>query len=81
MEKDIAAKKKLSVLAFWLAPLCCVFLSLCIGRYPLPLPDVFRVLWSSGVAWGIYEQKLVVESGDWEPSIQILGGKSAGPKA
>ena len=40
-------KKKRTILyvAIFLAPLVCIFLSLCVGRYPLPVADVIDVLW------------------------------------
>ena len=28
-----------------MAPIACIFLSLCVGRYPLPIGDVINVLW------------------------------------
>jgi iron complex transport system permease protein len=39
------SKSKIAILFFLIAPLCCMFLSVCIGRYPLPLQVIARVLW------------------------------------
>jgi non-lysosomal glucosylceramidase len=37
-------------------------------------PDTFRSLWSNGRAWGVYHQQRNPETGQWEPSLQVLGG-------
>ncbi len=39
------AKQKLLIVFFIIGPLGCIFLSVCIGRYPLSLPVVAEVLW------------------------------------
>jgi iron complex transport system permease protein len=41
----VTSKNKIAILFFLIAPLCCIFLSICIGRYPLPLQVVAQVLW------------------------------------
>jgi iron complex transport system permease protein len=41
----VTSKNKIAILFFLIAPLFCIFLSICIGRYPLPLQVVAQVLW------------------------------------
>jgi iron complex transport system permease protein len=38
-------KNKIAFVFFLIAPLCFIFLSICVGRYPLPLQMVGRMLW------------------------------------
>jgi iron complex transport system permease protein len=45
-EAEMTAKKKGWFILFLVAPFACIFFSLCIGRYPLPLNVVAEVLWS-----------------------------------
>jgi len=34
----------------------------------------FRVFWSNGLSWGLYHGRLDTKNGDWEGTIQVLGG-------
>ncbi|HZG65397.1 MAG TPA: hypothetical protein VEZ12_01555, partial [Herpetosiphonaceae bacterium] len=40
--------------------------------------DVFRSFWSCGRGWGTYTQRRDVTSGEWQPSVEVLGGDMAG---
>jgi len=42
------SRKKTTLLyrVFLIAPLACIFISLCVGRYPVPVADVCAVLWN-----------------------------------
>ena len=39
-------KTTLLYIVFLIAPLICIFISLCVGRYPVPVADVCAVLWN-----------------------------------
>lgn len=41
-------------------------------------PNRFRTFWSTGTAWGIYEQERAAEGEAWQASIKILGGETSG---
>jgi uncharacterized protein (DUF608 family) len=40
--------------------------------------EVFRSFWSCGRGWGTYTQRRDATSGEWQPSVEVLGGNMAG---